>query len=430
MSPLGMLENYLTQLCNSLGHVNRHKNFCDYVKGLLLVEGRKSVEPMAAALDPMNTRSRHQALHHFVADSPWSDRKILDEAWKWVDSTLDESKQRYWLIDDTGIPKKGSHSVGVSHQYCGQMGKTTNCQVAVSVSLATKNASIPVAWRLYLPKSWSEDQERCRAVGVPEEIEFATKGQIALEQLAECAGRGIPQGIVLADTGYGNDHGFREGLDELDLTYVVGVRGNTSAWAPGVKPAKYKTVVRKHYKRTYIQYFEGHKPESVKAIACGLKANKWHSIEWREGTNDTLEGRFTAVRVSPAHRDHLRSTLRPEQWLLIEWPEGEQEPTKYWLSNLPKSATLKHLVYTAKMRWHIERDYQELKDELGLNHYEGRNWRGFHHHATLCIAAYAYLVAERVQQTNGDKKNAPKRQKLTVPEDYIVRGSAEATTSC
>ncbi len=238
-----------------------------------------------------------------------------------------------------------------------------NCQVAVSVSLATEKASIPVAWRLYLPKSWCEEQERCRAVGVPEKIEFATKGQIALEQLAKCSERGIPQGIVLADAGYGNDHGFREGLDEFDLTYVVGVKSNTSAWAPGVRPVNYKTAVRKSYKRTYIQYSAGHKPESVKAIACGLKNNKWHNIQWREGTNDTLEGRFAAVRVSPAHRDHLRSTVRAEQWLLIEWPEGEPEPTKYWLSNLSESTTLKYLVYTAKMRWHIERDYQEVKGE-------------------------------------------------------------------
>ncbi len=198
----------------------------------------------------------------------------------------------------------------------------------------------------------------------------------------------------------------------------------------GVKPAKYRTTIRKGHKRKYIQYTKGHRPESVKGIAMALKDSAWHCIQWREGTNKTLEGRFAAVRVRPAHRDHLRSTVRPEQWLMIEWPEGEQEPTKYWLSNLPKSTTLKHLVYTAKMRWHIERDYQELKDELGLNHYEGRNWRGFHHHATLCIAAYAYLVAQRVSGSTGDKKNATKRKKLTVPKDYIARGSPEIATSC
>ena len=243
MSKLSALENYLTELCKHLGHVNRHQNFCDYLKGLLLVEGRKSVEPMAAALDPVNTRSKHQALHHFVADSPWSDQRILDKAWQWVDAHIAAEEQRYLIVDDTGIPKKGSHSVGVSHQYCGQLGKQANCQVAVSVSLASEKASIPVAWQLYLPKSWSEDRDRCDAFGVPEDIGFATKAQIALSQLQQCSERGIAQGVVLADAAYGNDHAFREGLEALSLSYVVGIKGNTSVWAPG--GTSHKTATNK-----------------------------------------------------------------------------------------------------------------------------------------------------------------------------------------
>jgi len=430
MSKLSALENYLADLCQHLGHVNRHQNFCDYLKGLLMVEGRKSVEPMAAALDPINTRSRHQALHHFVADSPWSDQRILDKAWQWVESKIPAKEQRYWLVDDTGMPKKGSHSVGVSHQYCGQLGKTTNCQVAVSVSLATISSSIPVAWQLYLPKAWVVDKDRCAAVGVPQEFKFMTKTEIALEQLEHCIDRSIPEGIVLADSGYGHDHAFREGLDELSLPYVVGVRSNTSAWAPGVVPVIPKAKQGKGRQPIRIKYSEGHRPESVREIASSLDDSAWEHIEWREGTNDTLSGWFTALRVHAAHRDNYRGSLRPEQWLLIEWLEGENKPTKFWLSNLPKSITLKQLVYTAKMRWHIERDYQELKDELGLNHYEGRNWRGFHHHATLCIAAYAYLVAERIEASNGHKKNTAKRKKLTVPNDYIARGAPEIAASC
>jgi len=193
---LNALENYLTELCKHLGHVDRHQNFCDYLKGLLLVEGRMSVEPMAAALDPVNTRSKHQALHHFVTDSPWSDQRILDKAWQWVDVHIPAEEPRYLIVDDTGIPKKGSHSVGVSHQYCGQLGKQADCQVAVSVSLASEEASIPVTWQLYLPKSWSEDRDRCDVVGVPEEIGFATKTQIALSQLQQCSERGFAQGVV------------------------------------------------------------------------------------------------------------------------------------------------------------------------------------------------------------------------------------------
>lgn len=430
MSKLRSLEYYLSDLCQHLGHVNRHHNFCDYLKGLLLIEGRKSVEPMAAALDPVNTRSRHQALHHFVADSPWSDQRILDKAWQWVDSKIPATEQRYWVVDDTGIPKKGKHSVGVSHQYCGQLGKTCNCQVAVSVSLASKAASIPVAWQLYLPKTWIEDRDRCAAVGVPQEMTFTSKTEIALKQLAQCFDREIPKGIVLADSGYGHDHAFREGLDKLSLSYVVGVRSNTSVWAPGVVPVIPRPMRAKGRQPIRIKYSEGHRPESVRVISDDLDDSVWEFTEWREGTNDTLGSWFTALRVHAAHRDNTRGSLRPEQWLLIEWLEDEPKPTKYWLSNLPESTTLMQLVYTAKMRWHIERDYQELKDELGLNHYEGRNWRGFHHHATQCTAAYAYLVAQRIEASKGLKKNSAKRKKLTVPSDYIVRGSPEIATAC
>jgi len=183
MSKLKALDKYLDVLCGEIGHASRHPNLEGYIKGLLLVQGRKSVEPMAAALEPLSTRSCHQKLHHFVADSAWSDENLLDQAWQWVDSRIADREPRYWLVDDTGMPKKGAHSVGVSHQYCGQVGKTTNCQVAVSVSLASEQASIPVAWQLYMPKCWTEDPQRCAVVGVPEEIEFATKGQIVLPHL-------------------------------------------------------------------------------------------------------------------------------------------------------------------------------------------------------------------------------------------------------
>ena len=416
MSTLADLENYLKSLCPILGHVKRHKNFCDYVKGLLLVKGRKSVEPMAAALDPLNTRSRHQAMHHFVADSPWSDQALLDKAWSWVDSQIAATEPRYWLVDDTGMPKKGTHSVGVSHQYCGQVGETTHCQVAVSVSLASQYASIPVAWRLYLPKTWTDDPVRCAAVGIPKDRGFATKVTIALEQLAQCRERGIPTGMVLADADYGNNHVFREGLEKLDLSYVVGVKQHTSAWGPGVLPLKPEPNLGKGRQRIRIQYTEGHRPESLKTLAMKQDAKAWQTVEWREGTNETLRGRFTALRVRAAHRDHTRRTVRPEQWLLIEWPPDEPEPTRYWFSNLPESISLKPLVYHAKMRWPIERDYQELKDELGLNHYEGRSWRGFHHHMTLCTVAYAYLVAQRLARSKTLKKTVQNANNLPYPK--------------
>lgn len=431
MRTVDKLTTYLNYLCESLGHARRHQKLIDYCSALMLPIERKSVEPMAAVMDPHNVRQQHQSLHHFVADSDWSDRAVLDRCWEWVESRLGDQGQRYWIVDDTGIPKKGRHSVGVSHQYCGQLGKQSNCQVAVSLSIATAQASLPVDYRLYLPESWAEDMERRKAVGVPEEIEFATKPQIALEQLRAACGR-IPdrETVVLADAGYGNNNEFRKGLDELELLYVVGVNPSTSVWPRGVKPLPPKAHNGKGRKPTRQRYAMGHEPQSCEELALSINEERWQYVQWREGTNETLASWFVALRVRVAHQDHLHSALRPTQWLLVEWPDGEEAPTKYSLSTLPASTELNELVQHAKMRWRIERDYQELKDELGLNQYEGRNWRGFHHHATLCIAAYAYLVGERLTHPAQGKKNIAQRQEPTLPENYIPRGSPASTTPC
>ncbi len=421
-------QSYLEYLCEDLGHTKRHSALADYCSALMMPLERKSVEPLAAVVDPQNVQARHQSLHHFVSTADWSDQMILDRVWRWVDERMGTDEPRYWMIDDTGIPKKGRHSVGVSHQYCGQVGKQANCQVAVSLSLATAQASIPVAWQLYLPKSWSEDKERCDKAGVPHDAQFATKPQIAITQLREASERGVSPGIVLADAGYGVDNAFREAIDELALTYVVGVKGNTMLWPPGVKPLGPKRYSGHGRRPINQRIVKGHEPSSALDIACQLDAGAWRKVTWREGTNEPLSSKFATVRVRVANNDHLRRTLRKEQWLLIEWPDSEEEPTRYWLSTMPASTTRKQLVYSAKMRWRIERDYQELKQELGLNHFEGRSWRGFHHHATLCIAAYGYLVGQRLQ--GGRKKNAAQRQESTLPEDYIPRGSPKSTTSC
>lgn len=432
MASVDKLNTYLEYLCEGLGHVNRHQPLINYCSALMLTLDRKSVEPMAAAVDPHNVRSQHQSLHHFVADSKWSDRALLDRCWDWVDSRLESSDARYWIVDDTGIPKKGTHSAGVSHQYCGQLGKQANCQVAVSLSIATEKSSLPVDYRLYLPEVWSEDGKRRQSVGIPQEIEFATKPEIALAQLQAGCERDVTRGVVLADAGYGNNTAFRDGLDALGLKYVVGVNPSTNIWAPGVKPLAPKPKVSGARGRaaTRHRFAKGHEPQSCEQVALAVKEQDWQFVEWREGTNETLSSWFIALRVRAAHNDHLRSILRATQWLLVEWPEDETAPTKYSLSTLPASTPLEELVHSAKMRWRIERDYQELKDELGLNHYEGRNWRGFHHHASLCIAAYAFLVAERLTHPGKGKKNAMQRKKPALPEDYIPRGSPASTTSC
>jgi SRSO17 transposase len=278
---------------------------------------------------------------------------------------------------------------------------------------------------LYLPEAWAADPERRRAVGVPDTQHFATKAQIALAQIRAANSRGVPRGIVLADAAYGSNTAFREGLDELALTYAVGVLSSTTVWAPGtaaLPPAPYRGRGRV---ATRLRRAPGHQPLSVKALALSLKPSAWRRVTWRQGTNEKLSSRFARVRVRAAHRDYLRDKMREEEWLLVEWPRAESEPTKYWLSSLPADISIKRLVDTAKMRWRIEHDYHELKQEFGLSHYEGRGWLGFHHHATLCIAAYGFLTAQRLQQAS--KKNSARSQTFALPEDYQPRGSRTST---
>jgi len=261
--------------------------------------------------------------------------------------------------------------------------------------VATEQASLPVAYRLYLPEIWAQDPARRTKTGVPEEVRFQTKPEIALEQIRWLVEEDVPRAPVLADAAYGNDTGFREGLEGLGLSYAVGIQSSTSVWPPGVAPLppRVRSTTGRPPKR--LRRDERHQPLSVKELALCLSPSDLRRVRWREGTRGTMHSRFAALRVRAAHRDDQRSQRRPEQWLLIEWPKTEKEPTKYWLSNLPASISLRKLVATAKLRWRIERDYEELKQELGLGHFEGRNWRGFHHHATLCIAAYGFLVVER-----------------------------------
>jgi SRSO17 transposase len=302
---------------------------------------------------------------------------------------------RAWIVDDTGIPKKGKHSVGVARQYCGELGKQDNCQVAVTLSVASDHASLPIACRLYLPEAWANDKTRRQKAGVPKEMAFQTKPQIALDQIGQAIADGVPRGVVLADAGYGNDTAFRSNLSGRGLAYVVGVQGSTAVWASGTAPLRPRKWSGQGRPTKLLRRNDKVKPIKVGELARALPRKSWKAVRWREGSSGDLVGRFAAVRVRPSHRDYWRAEPWPEEWLLIEWPEGEDAPTKYWLSTLPADTPLPKLVDTAKLRWRIERDFQDLKQEIGLDHYEGRGWRGFHHHAALSIAAYGFLVAER-----------------------------------
>jgi len=369
------------------------KNYC---KGLLLPGERKSIEPMAARLDGQNIQAMRQSLHHLVAKAPWRDDVLLEQVRNYVlPAMLKHGPVVAWVVDDTGFPKKGRHSVGVTRQYCGQVGKQENCRVAVSLSVATWSSSLPVEYRLYLPKEWVEDTERREKTEVPEEVEFQTKPAIALDQIRAAVAANVDRGVVLADAAYGINTEFRDGLTELALQYVVGVQSSMTVWGPGKQPLPAKPRGRMGRPPRLLQRSTDHQPVSVKQLAMRLPTTAFREIAWREAGERKLQSRFAAVRVRPAHRDYEQAEPHQEEWLLIEWPREEKEPTKYWVSTLPPTTKLKALIKMAKHRWIIERDYEELKQELGLGHFEGRNWRGFHHHATLCIAAYGFLVAER-----------------------------------
>ncbi|MGQ7908848.1 IS701 family transposase, partial [Burkholderia sp. BC1] len=400
MVTLSRFEQYLDHLAQGLGHADRRAGLQGYCAGLMLPLSRKSVEPMAAGLDPLHVSSRHQALHHFVAKADWSDEEMLRRVCQWVVPTMDFSSGGFWIIDDTGFPKKGKHSVGVARQYCGVLGKQDNCQVAVSISLANEQASIPVAYRLYLPEPWAEDVQRREKAGVPPEVKFATKTEIALQQLQTLLAEGAPRHCVLADAGYGVDTTFRQRLSELGLDYIVGVTSAVVVWPPGVEPLPPEPYGGRGRPPVRPRETAQRKPMKVKDLAHALPQSAFQTVCWREGTNAMLSGRFAAVRVRHAGGDRGRARLHPEQWLLIEWPADDVEPLKYFLSTLPADITLGELVAKAHMRWRIERDYQDLKQDLGLGHYEGRGWRGFHHHAVLSIAAYGFLIAERIAAGN------------------------------
>jgi SRSO17 transposase len=390
-------DGYVERLGDVLGHADRRAPLRAYTTGLLLPGERKSVEPMAARVDPARVGAAHQSLHHFVAKAAWDDATLLGAVRAYALPAIEEHGPiRAWLVDDTGLPKKGRLSVGVARQYCGQVGKRENCQVAVTLSVANEVASLPIAYRLYLPEAWAADPARRATAGVPEEVEFRTKPAIALEQIGRALADGVPPGVVVTDAGYGNDTEFREGVTAQGLPYVAGIQGSTTLWGPGTGPLPAEPRAGRGRPAKRLRRDAEHRPLAAEALARGLPAAGWRTVTWREGTAGELASRFAAVRVRPAHGDTARTAPRPEEWFLAEWPEGEEEPTKYWLSTLPETIPL----------------------------FEGRGWRGFHHHASLCIAAYGFLAAERCRFSPPGW-----RPRLEAPErraDYRPRGSSRA----
>jgi SRSO17 transposase len=417
---------YLADLASVLGDGRRHGPLTSYCTGLLMPADRKSVEPMAAMTAPERTAAQHQSMLHFVGQGDWSDAAVLSQVRaRVVPAILAHGAVTAWIVDDTGFPKKGKHSVGVARQYCGQLGKQDNCQVAVSLSIANKHASLPLAYRMYLPESWVNDAARREKAGVPADVTFKKKPQIALDQIKWACEAGLPRGVVLADAGYGADAKFRHGLRALGLRYVVGVASTATVWAPGTSSLPPPAYSGRGRRPVSPVRDDANKPISVEQLALSLPKNAWRRISWREGTNAQLSGRFARIRVRSANDRHAAMETIAEEWLLIEWPDDETAPTKFWFSTLDKSVTFSHLVRTTKQRWRIERDYLELKQEIGLGHFEGRSWRGFHHHATLCIAAYGFLLCERAAFPPSATRKAGFFEAPVLPQNYRPRGAAD-----
>jgi len=363
-----------------------------YVRGLLLEGRRKSIQPMAARLPDGD----EEGLQNFITDSPWDDLPVRRRlAWRMTAEIEPEG----WIVDDTALPKDGRFSPGVAHQYCGALGKTANCQSLVSVNAASDQASCPLGWRLFLPPSWDRDAERRRRARIPEEIRHVPKWQLALQIIDQLIEWGLPRRVVAADGGYGDTTLFRTGLEDRALEYVVQVKGVTSA-----QPADAVPVAPKYQGRgrpPKPRYPD--KPVSLHDLVLSAGREQVRTVGWREGDRGPLSSQFIAIRVRPANDAQREADgVLPERWLLAEWPEDKHEPVKYWLSNLPGQTPIATLVCLAKLRWRVEHDYRELKQCLGLDHYEGRTFTGLHHHLTCVTVAHAFLTCCRLARGHPD----------------------------
>jgi SRSO17 transposase len=385
------LREYLKDMLGGLGNKARRASAENYVLGLLLDGDRKSIQPMATRLvdNASEIEAMRQRLQECVVIARWSDEDVRERLATKLDRELPGVEAL--VIDDTGFPKKGEHSVGVQRQYSGTLGRVDNCQVATSLHLAGEQGSGCIGMRLYLSEEWAGDETRRKKAGIPDEVAFNEKWRIALALVDDAIRTGVRKHVTLADAGYGDCGDFRLELDARELPYVLGISGVTVVWPPESKPTVPKKP--KGPGRPVTRYRDDRCPPlAVSQLASKLDFRK---VSWREGSRGWQSSQFAAARIRTAHRHQNGEAPGPEQWLLCQWFDDKPEPTKFWLSSLPGNTSLRTLVRFAKLRWRVERDYQELKQEIGLDHFEGRTWRGFHHHATLCSVAHAFLALRR-----------------------------------
>lgn len=392
------LETYFAEIGDILANKRRREAFACYGLGLLSDLDRKSAEPIAAMVcpEPEDVDAVHQRLLHFAGQAEWSDEEVRIHAARHAVGAMTEHEAvEAWILDDTGFLKQGKHSVGVQRQYTGSAGKVTNCQLGVSLSLATRTMHVPVDFELYLPSLWADDPERRRKAKIPDEVEFKTKPELGLQMVDRALAAGLPPGIALADTAYGNSSEFRSGLRSRGLRYGVDVEGRTKVW-------RVDSLGRKNGK-----------PVSIKKLVKRLGIRKFRRVTWREGTKGEMWSWFATCRVIPWREN--RSTAKPESvWLLVEWPPNEPSPTKFTLVTLPRSTSIKQLVRVTRQRWRTEQMYRDMKGELGLDHFEGRLYRGWHHHVTVALCCNAFIAAEQARSFSpsprGKTGHRPKRR--------------------
>jgi SRSO17 transposase len=378
----GRLESYFAEVGVALNNKRRRESFAIYAYGLLSNLERKSAEPIASAAigHPARCDASHQRLLHFAADSPWSDRDVRCVAAQHVVAAMSAREPvTTWIIDDTGFPKQGTHSVGVQRQYTGTSGKISNCQIGVTLTVATRSAHAPIDAELYLPESWANDPLRRKECKIPDDVRFKTKHELALDMITRAVDAGIPGEILLADSAYGDSCDFRSTVRVLGLDYALGIHATTTMWL----------LDRASRRRGDAQ--------TARSLALSLGRGAFRRITWREGTKAKLRSRFALRRVKTAHDDGIDASNREPLWLLIEWPDGEKEPTKYALTTLPRTMSKKQIVRIVKERWRTEAAYEEMKGELGLDHFEGRSFRGWHHHVSVVLCCYAFVIGERLR---------------------------------
>ena len=389
-APRERLLAFVGEVVRPLPHVRQRENALLYVRGLVEQGGRKSLQPTLFRLE--ETPARYESMQQFLADSPWEWELVVRAC---AEHVAPELGLLAWVVDDTGIVKDGKHSPGVKRQYSGTLGKIGNCQVAVSVHAVGERGTLPLGWALYLPEEWCADAERRRKAKIPGGVVFQTKPQLACALAAQASGWELPAAPILADCAYGDDSVFRTRLHALELEYVLAVSAQISVYGPEttfVVPERNGSVGRR---RSVAR--PDRKPESVRALAERLPGRAWKTLPCRTTpAGKEVSSRFAFVRVVVTHPVRNVHQLPREEWLIVEWPAEAEAPTDYWLSNLPAEASRERLARLARLRWTIELDYRQLKGELGLDHYEGRSYAGFHHHCALVTCAHAFLTLERL----------------------------------